>query len=126
MGTRARGYAGSRWVYLHISTAGPRIREPARPKKSHPWCQSHLANQILSPIHFQHPQHVDAVDMDRARHRGVEEEVGIDRFVVAIEEEAAELSLCVQRRRAGVAAGRVARREEVDGNRVEFGVSVRS
>src|SRR5690606_37437995 len=68
--------------------------------------QSHFLEQALGVVHLVHrPAHVARVDVDRARQRGVEDPVRAEAFVVAVEQQADQLTLAVERGRAGVAAG---------------------
>src|SRR3569623_1804067 len=62
----------------------------------------------------QRPDHVARVDLDRARRLAVEHGVGSEAFLVAVEREADELALVVERRRARVAARDVEIALEVD------------
>src|SRR5690606_7402608 len=84
------------------------------PLRSVMW-QSHFLEQALGVVDFVHrPAHVARVDVDRARQRGIEDPVRAQAFVVAVEQQADQLALRVERGRTGVAAGGVHVAEEVD------------
>src|SRR5690606_18069665 len=56
--------------------------------------QSHLLEQALGVVHFVHgPAHVARVHVDRAGQVGVEDPVGAQALVVAVEQQAHELAL---------------------------------
>src|SRR4051812_46282744 len=60
------------------------------------------------------PDHEARIDVDRPRRTRVENDIGGNAFLVAVERETDELALAVERRRARVTTGDVEVAEEVD------------
>ena len=73
---------------------------------------------VVDLVH--HPEHVVDTDMDRPAGLRPECPVGDDRLEHAVEQQADQLSLAVQRRGSGVAAGRIDVAEEIDRDRIEL------
>jgi hypothetical protein len=77
----------------------------------------HLLKQIDGAVHLGHvPQHVPGVYMNRAGGCRIEQEVGGDGLVGAIEQKADQLALSVKGRGTGISARCVHGGEEVDRN----------
>ena len=88
-----------------LRRARPAIECPALLQRRR---EPHLLEEVIGAVEqVHHPEHVARVDVDRARGRAVEHDVGREALLVAVEREADELALVVERRRAGVAAGDV-------------------
>src|SRR5207245_1689134 len=87
--------------------------------------QPQLPKQIVGAVDsVHHPQHVHGVDVNRARQLRIDDEVGAEGLVVAVEEKTGQFAVRVERRRAGVASRGVASGEEVDRDFAEARIRV--
>src|ERR1039457_3624817 len=113
---------GANWLVSEVAPSGESPRRlPGRPATHLPPRMSvgdrHLLKQIDGAVHLGHvPQHVPAVYMNRAGGCRIEQVVGGDRLIGAIEQEADQLALSVKRRGTGISSRGIHGRQEVDWN----------
>src|SRR5579871_6056876 len=127
----ARWHLSSSMPFTHRTTS-PRV-SGTLPAKCQPavgsWLLTggdpHLLEQVDCVINLGHdPEHIPHINVDRARLFLVEQIVGRHGVERAIEEKADELAPAVEGCRAGIAAGRIHRGEEIDRHVVQLRIKV--